>query len=185
MRVVISVVLGLALAGGGSSGSAAADKGKAGASQGKPLAARLDRRHAGRAAPAVRFELRDGTAASVADFRGRPVLVNLWATWCLPCIIELPALDALAGAHKGLAVLPVSQDLGGWRAVDKFWGDAKFATLKPRLDKAGDYAQAVGAAGLPVSILYDAQGREVWRIAGSVDWSSAEVVAALNPAAGR
>ena len=155
--------------------------GKPAASQAaRPLAAKLDRRFAGTPAPAVKFTTRDGASASVADFRGRPVLVNLWATWCAPCIAELPDLDALAANRRSLAVLTISQDLGGWRAVDKFWTTRKFDSIVPRLDAQSNYAQAVGAAGLPVSILYDARGREVWRVNGPVKWMSAEVAALLK-----
>ena len=178
--MVIGFVLGLALASCGTPGSAAADKGKPGVPQGKPLAARLDRRHAGTAAPTVRFETRDGNTATVADFRGHPVLVNLWASWCLPCIVELPALDEMATGYKGLVVLAISEDLGGWRAVDKAWPTGAFETLVPRLDKQGNFAQAIGTAGLPVSVLYDAKGREVWRVNGSVEWTTPAAVAALR-----
>ncbi len=178
MRVVIGLVLGLALASCGD--SASADKGNPGASQGKPLAARLDRSQAGKPAPAVRFEMRDGSSASVADFRGKPVLVNLWATWCAPCIAELPDLDEMAEGRPGLTVLAISQDLAGWRAIDKFWTVGKFEKLVPRLDKAGNYAVAVGARGLPVTILYDARGREVWRLNGPAAWTSAEAAAVLK-----
>ncbi len=182
MRVVISTLLGLALAGCGAPGSAAADMRKAGASQGaKPFAARLDRSHAGTPAPAVKFLMRDGSTASVADFRGKLVLVNLWATWCAPCIAELPDLDGFMGGHsRDMTVLAISEDMGGWRAVDRFWTTDKFAHLVARLDAPGAYAQAVGAAGLPVSILYDAAGRERWRVNGPVKWTSPEVAAALR-----
>ena len=171
MRVVMCFVLAAALAACDAGGTAATDKGKAAASQGQ--GPKVDRSHAGTPAPSVGFEMRDGKTAKVADFKGKPVLVNLWATWCAPCIAELPALDEMAEKKaKTLTVLPVSQDLGGWRSVDKFWTVGKFEALEPRLDKAGNYAVAVGAAGLPVSILYDAQGKEVWRIAGPAEWNS-------------
>lgn len=180
MRVVIGLVLGLALASCGDGASAVADKGNPGASQGKPLAQRLDRSHAGKPAPAVRFEMRDGTTASVADFKGKPVLVNLWATWCAPCIAELPDLDEMADGNRGLVVLAISQDLAGWRAVDKFWTVGKFERLVPRLDKSGNFAQAVGAQGLPVTIRYDAAGREVWRVNGPAAWTSPAAAAVLK-----
>ena len=173
MRVVIATLLGVAaLSGSADKASAAASQPRAAAA--KPLGVRLDRSHAGTPAPATPFTTKDGKPATVADFRGRAVLVNLWATWCAPCIAELPDLDALAGRPGAPAVLTISQDLGGWRAVDRFWTPGRFRRLIPRLDARGDYAQAVGAAGLPVSILYDAAGRERWRVNGPVAWTSAE-----------
>jgi len=175
---VIGSILAVALL----AGSGAAVTGKpAGSQAARPLAAKLDRKNAGKLAPAVKFTTRDGDSATVADFRGKPVLVNLWATWCAPCIAELPDLDALAENRRAnLTVLTISQDLGGWRAVDKFWTAGKFERIVARLDSQGNYAQAVGAAGLPVSIFYDARGREVWRVNGPVKWASAEAAAALR-----
>ena len=140
----------------------------------------IDRSHAGTAAPAVKFETRDGKAATLADFKGKRVLVNLWATWCAPCIAEMPELDQMARAKgAALTVLPISQDMEGWRAVEPFFAKRKFTTLVARLDQPGAFAEAVKARGLPVSILYDEKGREVWRVAGTLKWLSPEVMAAL------
>ena len=125
--------------------------------------------------------MRDGSSASVADFKGKPVLVNLWATWCAPCIAELPDLDGfMAGHAREVTVLAISQDMGGWRAVDKFWVTDKFAHLIARLDAGGAYAQAIGAPSLPVSILYDTAGRERWRVAGPVAWTGPDIAAAIR-----
>ena len=173
MRVVIGSVLLLALV-------ALAPKGTATAAQPLRLGA-IDRSHAGEPAPAITFETKDGKTASVAAFRGKPVLVNLWATWCVPCRAEMPALDALARARAGtLVVLPVSEDLEGWRAVAKFFTPAKFPSLTPYLDQPGAYAVKLGATGLPVSILYGVDGREKWRVNGPLIWGSPAVAAALR-----
>ena len=181
MRVLILTLLGCLLASCDSNGSAAADRGKAAGSQGGVALSKLDRSHAGTVAPDVAFLSRDGTSAKVADFKGKPVLVNLWATWCAPCIAELPEIDEMAqGETKRLTVLTISQDLGGWRAVDKFWTPGKFETITPRLDQKGNFATAVDAQGLPVSVLYDARGREVWRVNGPLKWTSAAVLSALR-----
>jgi thiol-disulfide isomerase/thioredoxin/uncharacterized membrane protein len=138
-------------------------------------AGKIDRAQAGTPAPATPFVDKAGKTFRIADFKGRPVLVNLWATWCAPCLAEMPALDRLATREAGrLVVLPVSQDLEGWRAVDKFFAPGKFKTLTPYLDQPNELALAVGAKGLPVSILYDAQGRELWRVNGPLEWDKPE-----------
>jgi thiol-disulfide isomerase/thioredoxin len=141
----------------------------------------IDRSHAGEAAPKVMFEKSPtGEKASLADYRGRRVLVNLWATWCAPCLAEMPELDALAAAKKGkVVVLPLSQDMEGWQAVKKFFKPGRFQTLVPVLDQPGSFAERIGARGLPMSILYDEKGREVWRVAGTLKWATPEVRAAL------
>jgi thiol-disulfide isomerase/thioredoxin len=139
----------------------------------------IDRSHAGEPGPAaVSWEMKGGAKQSLADHKGMKMLVNLWATWCAPCIAEMPALDKLAG-EVPVMVLPISQDMEGWQAVDKFWGK-KFKNIDSVLDQPGSFAEAVKARGLPVTILYDEQGREVWRVAGTLDWGSAEVRKAIT-----
>lgn len=149
----------------------------------KPSTGEIDRSQAGKAGLAAPFVDRAEKPFRLADFKGTPVLVNLWATWCAPCLAEMPALDRLAAREKGkLVVLPISQDLEGWRAVDKFFAPGKFKALTPYLDQPNDWALGVGAKGLPVSILYDAQGRELWRVNGPLEWDQPEVAALLPTA---
>ena len=131
----------------------------------------FDAARAGTPAPAVAFTGPDGRPVRLADFAGRPVLLNLWATWCAPCVAEMPALDRLAArAGEGLVVLTVSQDLEERRAVDPFFARGRFRHLRPYTDPDNGLPLALGATGLPVSVLYDAAGREVWRLAGEWEW---------------
>ena len=147
-----------------------------------PAIGKLDRSRAGAAAPAIGFADRTGKAHRIDDFRGRPVIVNLWATWCAPCIAEMPALDRLRARSKGgVEVLAVSQDLEGWRAVDKFFKPDRFAALTPYLDRENKLALGYKAAGLPLSVLYDARGREVWRVAGPIEWDELDPARLAQP----
>jgi len=146
---------------------------------------RLDRSKAGTAAPALTFEGADGRPTSLAAFRGRPFLVNLWATWCGPCVVEMPALDALAQRNpegQGLQVVTVSQDMEGRQKVTDFFAARNFQRLQPLLDSQMGLMTALGLDTLPTTILYDAQGREVWRMVGMADWQGERVAGLLREA---
>ena len=112
---------------------------------------------------------------------GKPVLLNLWATWCAPCVKEMPLLDALADEERELTVLTASQDLGGAAKVLAFFKKEHFARLEPWLDTEGALGFQFGG-GLPVSVLYDASGKEVWRVAGDLDWADPQVRGAIDEA---
>ena len=147
----------------------------------KPIGVRLDRSQAGKPAPDVPLEVRGGKTVTLADYRGKPVLVNLWATWCAPCTREMPTVDALAKAAGDKArVIALSQDMEGWKAVDRFFTTGKFPNLVPHLESQMAFGAAVGAKGLPLTILYDAQGREVWRLNGDADWAGPEARALVG-----
>ena len=144
----------------------------------------IDRSKAGTPAPDTAFEDPDGEPASLADFRGKPLLVNLWATWCAPCIAELPTLDALAQREGDkLQVLTISQDLDGREKIEAFFGERGYKALDTWLDPDMELMGALGVSQLPTTILYDAQGREVWRYLGDEDWTSAEAKALIAEAA--
>lgn len=138
---------------------------------------RWSRAFAGRPAPDLPLETRpDGTTTTLNEVRrrhpGRPMLVNLWATWCAPCLKELPTLDRLAADARGrLVVVPVSQDLAGWRAVNPVFTPERFPNLRTLVDSQMRLGAELAARGLPVTVLYDPQGREVWRYEGELDWS--------------
>ena len=139
----------------------------------------VDRGHKGQPAPAAQFKDPQGAAASLADFRGAPVLVNLWATWCAPCVKELPTLDQLAG-RKAVRVITVSQDARDQSGVIAFLAHHKL-DLPAYQDPAMSLAGALGPdAVLPSTILYDADGREVWRYVGDLDWTGPEAASLLS-----
>jgi thiol-disulfide isomerase/thioredoxin len=144
---------------------------------------RLDRSHRGTPAPDAVFEDPHGRPARLSDFRGRPVLVNLWATWCGPCVVEMPSLDALA-AREGerLTVLALSQDLGGRQKVTDFFAARNFGRLEPYLDPELGFMTSLRIDTLPTTILYDAEGVEVWRMTGMADWESERAARLLTEA---
>jgi thiol-disulfide isomerase/thioredoxin len=136
----------------------------------------VDRSHRGQAAPNAAFDDPDGGKISLADFRGTPVLVNLWASWCAPCVKELPTLDKLAAMHRDdgqLGVVAISQDSGPEASVKAFLAKLKIKDLGAYHDPKMNLSASLGPETvLPTSILFDAQGREVWRYVGDLDWSS-------------
>lgn len=148
----------------------------------------VDRAQAGAMAPIARFNGPNGAPARLVEFRGKPVLVNLWATWCGPCVKELPTLDRLA-AREGdaLQVVTVSQDSDGddgtARAkVDRFFAEKGYRNLRPFVDAENAMMTELGIGTLPTSILYDAQGREVWRYVGDAEWDGTAAAALLREA---
>ena len=129
----------------------------------------LDRSHKGETAPAIAFETPAGGKTSLADFRGKPVLLNLWATWCAPCVKEMPTLDALQGLlGDSVLVLVLAEDSA--EKVDPFFQKAGFKHLQPYIDAESKMSLTMGL-NLPTTILYDSEGKEVWRMLGSMDWT--------------
>ena len=151
----------------------------------------VDRSHKGRPAPDTLFHDPDGVEISLAEFEGTPVLVNLWASLCAPCIHELPTLDKLeqAQAERGqLAVIAVSQDRAPRASVDAFLADKRIGRFAAYHDPQMALSSALGVQVLPTTLLFDSSGREVWRFVGDLDWTSAEaaaLLAELSPAAAR
>ena len=144
---------------------------------------RLDRSHAGTPAPEVIFEDPAGEAITFADFEGKPLLVNLWATWCAPCVAEMPTLDALADREQGrLQVLAVSQDLAGRDKVAAFFGQRHFEMLEPYLDPELSIMAQLKIDTLPTTILYNSEGKEVWRMTGMENWEGARAARLLKEA---
>lgn len=126
-----------------------------------------------------------GAERRLSDFRGKVVLVNLWATWCAPCIEEMPTLAALADAYRGhdFALVALSIDRNDMKA--RVQGDLK-KLAGDRLDFYQDPGSAIAfevkAQGMPTTVLYDRSGQEIARLAGAADWSSPEARALIDAA---
>jgi thiol-disulfide isomerase/thioredoxin len=143
----------------------------------------VDRSHQGKPAPDATFKDPDGGEISLADFKGTPVLVNLWASWCAPCVKELPTLDKVAQAHRvdgQLGVIAVSQDNGPRTSVEAFLAKLKVKDLGAYQDPNMRLSGSLGPdAVLPTTILFDANGKEVWRYVGDLDWTGPEAAKLL------
>ncbi len=142
----------------------------------------IDRAYAGNLLPTVALVDPAGKSLNTGALSGKPVLLNLWATWCAPCIQEMPTLDALAGQYDGkLRVITASQDLQGAEKVTPFFARAKFQHLEPWLDRENALSTALGGEGvLPTTVLYDSSGQEVARVVGGFDWESPEAKALVD-----
>ena len=135
------------------------------------IAGTVDLSHKGEPMPIVAFDAPNGDKVTLGDFRGRPMLVNLWATWCGPCVAEMPTLDALAVREaERLQVMVVSQDGQGRSLVDEYWNKQSFKMLQPYLDQKSDLGFAFATGIVPTTILYDRDGKEVWRVTGGMNW---------------
>ncbi len=124
-----------------------------------------------------------GQLLNTGALQGVPTLVNLWATWCAPCVVEMPMLDDLAGEFGDtLRVVTISQDMQGAEKVTPFFAEGKFRHLQPWLDPENELGFGLGGGVLPTTVLYDRDGKEVWRVTGEYDWSSAAAREAIAEA---
>ncbi|MEO6042050.1 MAG: TlpA disulfide reductase family protein [Croceibacterium sp.] len=147
------------------------------------LNGKIDRSFAGTARPAATLKDPAGKTLDLASLKGKPALVNLWATWCAPCVVEMPLLDRIAGETGGkLAVVTISEDFKG-ELVAPFFAQKGFKNLPQWLDPTNALALAYGGGtALPLTVLYDKQGKEVWRVMGGFDWSSPDARKAIAEA---
>jgi thiol-disulfide isomerase/thioredoxin len=155
----------------------------AGGDEAKAATGEVVRRFAGTPIPALQLADPAGQSLDLGALDG-PVLLNLWATWCAPCVKEMPQLDALAGTLEGeVRVLTISQDIRGAEVVEPFFAKNGFARLEPWLDPDADLsAQFTPEGVLPLTILFDASGKEVLRVTGGYEWDSPEAAALVREA---
>ncbi len=135
-----------------------------------------------RPVPKLRFADRKGRNLSLQDLRHQPILLNILATWCVPCRKEIPALDRLQaklGASQ-LLVLPLSIDRQGLPVVKKFYADLGLTARGIYIDHTGQAAGVLHAVGVPTTLLIDRNGQEIGRKIGPAEWDSAAVIALLR-----
>jgi thiol-disulfide isomerase/thioredoxin len=127
-----------------------------------------------------------GNEVSLADFRGEVVVLNLWATWCAPCRHEMPSLDRLQARFggNGLEVIALSLDRGDIAKVHDVFEELGISSLALYHDPAGRAGRALGAPGLPTTVVIDRSGREVGRLLGPAEWDSDEAIAVIEALVG-
>lgn len=132
--------------------------------------------------PAFVFLTATGAERRVADYAGRGLVITLWATWCPPCVAEMPALDRLQAmlAPEGIAVLPLSSDRGGAAQVAPFYERLGLRNLAILLDPLGRAGRALGVRGLPTTVIVGRDGQELARLEGAAEWDRPDMVAALR-----
>ena len=122
--------------------------------------------------------IEDG-AEIAPDFAGRPTVLNFWATWCAPCREEMPELEALSAAMPQIEVALVAMDRSPEPRILGFLEEVGVKTARDLRDPSGEFSRAAGVMGLPTTLVLDAEGREVARLVGIVDWSSQEAMAMM------
>jgi thiol-disulfide isomerase/thioredoxin len=128
------------------------------------------------------FQDAEGREMRFEGFRGRGLVVNFWATWCPPCVAEMPALDRAQAelARDRIEVLPLSSDRGGRAQVEPFYARTGLKNLAIWLDPRGAAGRAFGIRGLPTTIILDRSAREVARLEGEAEWDRPEMLAAIR-----
>ena len=119
----------------------------------------------------VLVDAKDGPV-SLADYHGKWVVLNLWATWCAPCRTEMPSLDRLQAAMPEIAVVPVATGRNAVPGIEKFFAEAGIKNLPIVRDPSSDFARAAGVMALPVTLILDPDGNEVARLIGDAEWDS-------------
>jgi thiol-disulfide isomerase/thioredoxin len=147
-----------------------------------PLAEGLEKLSPPEALPDGVFVTRDGASHHLSDFKGRGMVVNMWATWCAPCVAEMPSLEVLskALAPQDIAVLPLSSDRGGADTVAAWYQAHGITALPVLLDPRGAMARAFDAKGIPTTVIINKAGLVVARLEGAADWSAPDAAAVIR-----
>jgi thiol-disulfide isomerase/thioredoxin len=133
-------------------------------------------------APGEAFRDGAGKVLHLQDFRGKVVLLNVWATWCAPCRAEMPSLDRLQATMggEGLVILPVSLDRGGGPVVAVYYGQHDITHLGVYLEGKGGLSQALRIGGVPMSYVIDREGNLVGSLEGATQWDAPESLALIR-----
>jgi thiol-disulfide isomerase/thioredoxin len=142
----------------------------------------VDRSHKGKPLPEAELIDADHDPGALSELKGEPLLVNLWASWCIPCVKELPTLQALGKRSGAPSVIAVSQDMGPRASVDAFVKQHGLDDLEVWQDPKMALSGALGVQVLPTTILYGADGKEIWRYTGDLDWTGPEAARLLGEA---
>ena len=136
------------------------------------------------ALPAFAFADGAGKERTMADWRGRVVLLNVWATWCLPCRKEMPGLDRLQAelGSDRFEVVALSADRAGADASRRFLDQIKVTRLGLYVDQTVRVPSTLKVVGMPATLLIDRQGREIGRLLGPAEWDSPEAMALIRAA---
>ena len=132
--------------------------------------------------PGTEFSDLDGGTHTLADWQGKVVLLNFWATWCAPCREEMPSLDALQAEMGGedFEVVAIATGRNAPDRIDKFYAETGLENLPVLLDPRQQLARAMGVVGLPVTVLIDRDGNEVARLLGEADWTGEPAKAVIR-----
>jgi thiol-disulfide isomerase/thioredoxin len=135
----------------------------------------------------VAFANDAGAARKLSDFRGKFVLLNIWATWCIPCRKEMPTLDRLQAKLGGpdFDVVALSIDRKGPDVVRKFYADVGIKNLALNIDTSADASFKLGAVGVPTTLLLNHNGQEIARLIGPAEWDSPEMIDFLKATIGK
>jgi thiol-disulfide isomerase/thioredoxin len=145
---------------------------------------RFQKANAPKPLPEIEFVDADDQPKKLAELKGRVVLLNFWATWCVPCVKEMPSLDrlqAVVGKDK-LVVLPLSLDGASRAKVAPFYEATQLRNLGIFFDKGRVAMKTLAVSILPTSILVDPAGREIGRLEGEADWDKPEAIALVSRA---
>jgi thiol-disulfide isomerase/thioredoxin len=133
-------------------------------------------------APAISLTDSTGQTVELSALRGKLVIINLWATWCAPCLREMPSLERLQSQlGERIAVLAVSEDRGGNKAVEPFIDKLGLKSVKIYIDPNSEVGHAFDVRGLPTSFLIDREGKVAGRVEGAAEWDSPKMLGVLEP----